>query len=88
MLLTTTDNKLALLLAQKQQMLKEKEIEHEGEIVKVADDDGELITTVSKECTKNRFEGFVNHYNLTRNKIDCAGLDLVGMLADTKEMIK
>ena len=42
MLLTTTDNKLALLLAQKQQMLKEKEIEHEGEIVKVADDDGKL----------------------------------------------
>tara|TARA_Y100000031_G_scaffold55584_1_gene63200 strand:+ start:193 stop:693 length:501 start_codon:yes stop_codon:yes gene_type:complete len=41
-LLTSTDNKLALLEAQKQQMLIEKEIEHEGEIVKVADDDGEL----------------------------------------------
>jgi hypothetical protein len=51
-------------------------------------DDGKLITTVSKECGKNRFEGFVNHYNLTRNKIDCAGLDLVGMLADVKEMVK
>ncbi|MBM89816.1 MAG: hypothetical protein CMQ41_15745 [Gammaproteobacteria bacterium] len=30
--------------------------------------------------------GFVNHYHLTRKKIDCAGLDIKGMLADIKGM--
>ncbi len=49
------------------------------------DSDGELVTGVSTECAKNKFEGFVNHYNLTRRKIDCAGLDLVGLLDDVKE---
>ena len=52
------------------------------------DSDGKLITGVSTECTKNQFEGFVNHYNLTRGKIDCAGLDLVGLLSQTKECNK
>jgi hypothetical protein len=47
--------------------------------------DGKLVTGVSSECTSNKFEGFVNHYNLTRGKIDCAGLDLVGLLEDVRE---
>lgn len=45
---------------------------------------GELVTTVDKECERGNFEGFINHYNLTKRKIDCAGLDLVGMLKDIK----
>jgi len=46
---------------------------------------GELVTTVHKDCVNSSFEGFINHYNLTRRKIDCAGLDLPGMLKDIKE---
>tara|TARA_Y100000310_G_scaffold285182_1_gene308463 strand:- start:334 stop:1260 length:927 start_codon:yes stop_codon:yes gene_type:complete len=48
------------------------------------DDDGNLVTTVDPRCTKNEFSGFVNHFNLTRKKIDCAGLDLVGLLDQVK----
>jgi hypothetical protein len=47
--------------------------------------DGELVTTVDKRCESSRFEGFINHYNLTKRKIDCAGLDMVGMLKDVKD---
>ena len=50
------------------------------------DDSGQLITTVADSCVKNEFKGFVNHYNLTRGKIDCAGLDLVGMLEQVREI--
>ncbi len=48
---------------------------------------GELVKTVDRECEKSKFSGFVNHYNLTKRKIDCAGLDLVGLLEETKELI-
>ena len=48
------------------------------------DDDGKLVTTVDSRCVKNKFQGFVNHFNLTRNKIDCAGLDLVSLLEEVK----
>ena len=51
------------------------------------DDDGNLITGVSKDCERGRFEGFINHYNLTKRKIDCAGLDLVSLLEQTKEKL-
>lgn len=34
-----------------------------------------------KECDKGQFNGFINHYNLTRNKIDCASLDMQDMLS-------
>ena len=50
------------------------------------DDDGKLVTTVDADSINNKFEGFVNHYNLTRKKIDCAGLDLVGLLQQAKAM--
>lgn len=46
---------------------------------------GELVKTVDKECERGDFEGFINHYNLTRRKIDCAGLDLVGLLKEIKD---
>ena len=48
------------------------------------DDNGDLVTAVDPRCKSGKFKGFINHYNLTRRKIDCAGLDLVGMLEDTK----
>jgi hypothetical protein len=48
------------------------------------DSNGELVTGVDKQCVRGEFKGFVNHYNLTRNKIDCAGLDLVGLLKEAK----
>ena len=51
------------------------------------DNNGDLIKGVSRDCEKNRFEGFINHYNLTKRKIDCAGLDLVGLLEQAKETI-
>jgi len=40
------------------------------------DEDNELLTKVHKDSVKKRFKGIVCHYHLTRNKIDCAGLEL------------
>lgn len=49
------------------------------------DSSGNLVEAVDKRCEKSKFMGFINHYNLTRRKIDCAGLDLVGLLEDIKD---
>lgn len=49
------------------------------------DSKGELVTGVDSRCEKASFKGFVNHYNLTRRKTDCAGLDLVKLLGETKK---
>jgi len=46
--------------------------------------EGGLDTGVNYEVCKGRFKGFLNHYNVTENKIDCAGLDLLGMLEEIK----
>lgn len=45
---------------------------------------GKMISTVDPRCEASKFEGFINHYNLTRRKIDCAGLDLLTHLEDIK----
>ena len=45
------------------------------------------MEAVDRDCEASRFKGFINHYNLTRRKIDCAGLDLVGLLNDTKDLL-
>jgi hypothetical protein len=45
---------------------------------------GELDTGVNSEVSSGKFEGFVNHYNITNRKIDCAGLDLVKLLNEVK----
>ena len=37
---------------------------------------------VDNDVARGKFSGFVNHYNYTKNKIDCANLDLVSLLAD------
>ena len=44
--------------------------------------DGYIETGVHKDVSKGKFAGFCNHYNFTRNKIDCAGLDLPSLLQD------
>lgn len=49
------------------------------------DSNGDLVTGVDKRCEKGEFKGFINHYNLTRRKIDCAGLDIVGLLKEAKD---
>jgi len=51
------------------------------------DSNGELVKTVDRDCERSKFSGFINHYNLTRRKIDCAGLDLVGLLKETEELL-
>jgi len=48
---------------------------------------GKLVEAVDPRCASGKFEGFINHYNLTRRKIDCGGLDLNNMLQQTKSMI-
>ena len=45
---------------------------------------GELDTSVNDEVKSGEFKGFVNHYNITNRKIDCAGLDLVKLLNEVK----
>jgi len=40
--------------------------------------------TVSREVTSGKFKGFINHYNVTKKKIDCAGLDLEKLLKEIK----
>jgi hypothetical protein len=50
-----------------------------------AESNGNLCKTVHSDVTGGRFEGFCNHYNYTRNKIDCAELDLVKLLKEVKD---
>ena len=40
---------------------------------------------VDEDCRMMRFNGFVNHYNLTANKIDCASLDMEEILRMAKD---
>lgn len=49
-------------------------------------EDGSLCTTVYQPAVKNKFRGVINHYNLTRNKIDTAGLKLDEIINNIKEM--
>jgi hypothetical protein len=49
------------------------------------DVNGELVAAVHDQCAAGTFEGFINHYNLTNRKIDCAGLDLVRLLKEAEE---
>jgi hypothetical protein len=47
--------------------------------------DGSFSTAVHKDCERGTFNGFCNHYNFTRGKIDCAGLDIPGLLEEIKQ---
>jgi hypothetical protein len=50
------------------------------------DENGLLCKTVYQPAVKNKFKGVINHYNLTRNKIDTAGLKLDEIIDNIKEM--
>jgi len=47
-----------------------------------------LNTGVDSKAARGTFKGFVNHYNLTRGKIDCAGLDLLQLVNEVKDEIE
>jgi len=50
------------------------------------DENGFLCTTIYKPAIENKFKGIVNHYNLTKNKIDTAGLKLDEIVDSIKEL--
>ena len=51
------------------------------------DSQGSVETGVHKPCFDGTFDGFCNHYNFTRGKIDCAGLDLPTLLEEVKQSL-
>ena len=46
--------------------------------------DGYIDTGLNKDCERGKFNGFCNHYNFIKTKIDCAGLDLPKLLEEVK----
>lgn len=46
------------------------------------DRDGKTMTTISKPCVDGKFEGFISHYHLKKEKQDCAGLDLKSIMEE------
>jgi hypothetical protein len=46
---------------------------------------GYIETSVHKDCERGKFNGFCNHYNFTKGKIDCAGLDLPSLIDEVKQ---
>jgi len=57
---------------------------HDIEMKVPTDEYGNLITKVHQPCVDRKFKGVMCHYHLTRNKIDCAGLDLKGLVDEAK----
>lgn len=45
---------------------------------------GKTSTKYEQEVKYGKFSGFVSHYHISKNKIDCAGLDLREMLEELK----
>jgi hypothetical protein len=43
-----------------------------------------VADTVDPDSVKCKFRGIINHYNLKKSKIDCAGLDIAKILSDIK----
>lgn len=48
------------------------------------DVNGELVRTIDSRCVNGTYSGFTNHYNYTKGKIDCAGLDMINLLNRAK----
>jgi|TARA_E500000331_G_scaffold336248_1_gene363151 hypothetical protein len=46
---------------------------------------GSTATKYVQDVTYGKFKGFVSHYHVSKNKIDCAGLDIVELLKDIEE---
>ncbi len=60
---------------------------HEGvgiPLVCPVNDNNETLKKVDAKCARGTFKGFVSHYHITRRKIDCAGLDINGLLQEIK----
>ena len=49
---------------------------------------GFIDTGVNTECQHGKYHGFCNHYNFTRGKIDCAGLDVPTLIEETKNSLE
>jgi len=49
--------------------------------------DGTFCTTTHKGCENGEFEGFCNHYNFVKTKIDCAGLDVPNLLEEVSSSL-
>jgi hypothetical protein len=49
------------------------------------DSSGNPNLSVDGDCERGRFHGFTNHYNFTKGKIDCAGLDMAALLSRAKK---
>jgi hypothetical protein len=41
--------------------------------------------TVVKEVASGKYKGFVHHFNVVKNKIDCAGLNLKKIVKEIKD---
>jgi hypothetical protein len=48
------------------------------------DDNGNNLTTTSRKVKAGTFKGFINHFHVTKSKIDCAGLDIKKLLNEIK----
>lgn len=42
-------------------------------------------STTSAPAVRGQYEGFISHYHLKKNKIDCAGLDIEQLITEIKE---
>jgi len=48
-------------------------------------ENNDLLKGVHKPAAQGKYRGIVNHYNLTKRKIDCAGLDVLKLLEEIKQ---
>ena len=55
-----------------------------GNFYKIPLEGPKVSDSVDPDSVKCKFRGIVNHYNLTKRKIDCAGLDIDYLLKDIK----
>jgi len=49
------------------------------------DENGETSYKVDEMAFKNKFKGYISHLNISKNKIDCANLDLKKLLGEIKD---
>ncbi len=54
------------------------------------DENGDQVKGLDTSCVEGKFDGFINHYNLTRRKIDCAypALDMKQIAEDARELVR
>ena len=59
--------------------------DHYGIMLEAPEEDGKFVTGLYTPAARSKFKGVVSHYHLTKNKIDCAGLDIKKILEEIKE---